>query len=172
MIRLIKIILFAFCLVVSSGAKCQKKEQTHLSPQKTAILSAAMPGLGQVYNKKYWKVPIIYAGLLTSAYYVKDNHQQYKMYKSAYLTRVDNDPNTTDEFVGKYSNSNLIELKDFYRRNREISALFLVGTYILNIVDASVDAHLFYYDISEDISLNIIPFSELEANGFSLQLNF
>ena len=73
--------------------------------------------------------------------------------------------------MGEYSSGDLIILKDFYRRNREISILCLVGTYILNIVDASVDAHLFYYDISEDISLNITPTSTKEFSGISLTLN-
>ena len=134
-------------------------------------MSAALPGLGQSYNKKYWKVPIIYAGLLTSAYYINDNNNRYKQYKEAYIIRMDNNPNTTDNYVGEYSSGDLLILKDFYRRNREISILCFVGTYILNIVDASVDAHLFDYDISDDISLHITPTSTTDFNGLTLSLN-
>ena len=129
-----------------------------------------MPGLGQIYNKKYWKIPIIYAGLLTSAYYINDNNVQYKLYKDAYLKRLDNNPEN-DDFVGEYSSGDLLILKDFYRRNREISILCFVGTYIINVLDASVDAHLFDYDISEDISLQITPTSTANFNGLSLILN-
>ena len=134
-------------------------------------MSAALPGLGQIYNKKYWKVPIIYAGLLTSAYYINDNNNRYKQYKEAYIIRMDNNPNTTDNYVGEYSSGDLLILKDFYRRNREISILCFVGTYIVNVVDASVDAHLFYYDISDDISLYITPTSTTKFNGLTLSLN-
>ena len=92
------------------------------------------------------------------------------MYKDAYLKRLDNNPDN-DDFVGEYSSGDLLILKDFYRRNREVSILCFVGTYIINVLDASVDAHLFDYDISEDISLQITPTSTANFNGLSLTLN-
>ena len=165
-----KIFLFIFCFSLISFANAQDLTEPIKSPRKAAILSSALPGLGQIYNKKYWKVPIIYAGLLTSAYYINDNNVQYKRHKNAYLRRLDNNPNN-DEFVGKYSSGDLLILKDFYRRNREISILCFVGTYIINVLDASVDAHLFDYNISEDISLQITPTSTADFNGLSLTLN-
>ena len=165
-----KIFLFIFCFSLISFANAQDLTEPIKSPRKAAILSSALPGLGQIYNKKYWKVPIIYAGLLTSAYYINDNNIQYKRYKNAYLKRLDNNPNN-DDFVGKYSSGDLLILKDFYRRNREISILCFVGTYIINVLDASVDSHLFDYDISEDISLQIKPTSTANLNGLSLTLN-
>jgi len=165
-----KIFLFIFCFSLIYFANAQNLTEPIKSPRKAAILSSALPGLGQIYNKKYWKVPIIYAGLLTSAYYINDNNIQYKRYKNAYLKRLDNNPNN-DDFVGKYSSGDLLILKDFYRRNREISILCFVGTYIINVLDASVDSHLFDYDISEDISLQIKPTSTANLNGLSLTLN-
>ena len=159
------------CLTFFSELKAQDLSKAVQSPKKAALLSTTLPGLGQIYNKKYWKVPIIYAGLFTSVYYINDNHQQYKNYKDAYLIRIDSDPNTIDDFAGQYSSNDLIILKDFYKRNREISILCFVGTYIINIIDASVDSHLFYYDISEDISLNITPNATKEFSGISLTLN-
>ena len=165
-----KICLFIFCFSVISFANAQDLTGPIKSPRKAAILSSTLPGLGQIYNKKYWKVPIIYAGLLTSAYYINDNNIQYKRYKNAYLKRLDNNPDN-DDFVGEYSSGDLLILKDFYRRNREISILCFVGTYIINVLDASVDAHLFDYDISEDISLQITPTSTADFNGLSLTLN-
>ena len=139
-----KIFLFIFCFSLISFANAQDLTEPIKSPRKAAILSSALPGLGQIYNKKYWKVPIIYAGLLTSAYYINDNNIQYKRYKNAYLKRLDNNPNN-DDFVGRYSSGDLLILKDFYRRNREISILCFIGTYIINVLDASVDSHLFDY---------------------------
>ena len=165
-----KICLFIFCFSVISFANAQDLTEPIRSPRKAAILSSTLPGLGQIYNKKYWKIPIIYAGLLTSAYYINDNNVQYKLYKDAYLKRLDNNPEN-DDFVGEYSSGDLLILKDFYRRNREVSILCFVGTYIINILDASVDAHLFDYDISEDISLQITPTSTADFNGLSLTLN-
>ena len=165
-----KICLFIFCFSVIYFANSQDLTEPIKSPGKAAILSSTLPGLGQIYNKKYWKVPIIYAGLLTSAYYINDNNIQYKRYKDAYLKRLDNNPDN-DDFVGEYSSGDLLILKDFYRRNREISILCFVGTYIINVLDASVDAHLFDYDISEDISLQITPTSTADFNGLSLTLN-
>lgn len=166
----LKIFLFIFCLSFIDEVKAQDASYPIKSPKKAALLSL-IPGAGQVYNKKYWKVPIIYTGLITSAYFINDNHHQYKAYKKAYLIRIDNDPNTTDEYVGQYSSNDLTVLKDFYRRNREISILCFVGVYILNIVDASVDAHLFDYDISENMSLNVSPLSTKDFSGISLTLN-
>lgn len=166
----LKIFLFIFCFFFINKVNAQDISKPIKSPKKAALLSL-IPGAGQVYNKKYWKVPIIYASLITSAYYINDNHNQYKTYKKAYLIRIDNDPNTTDEYVGQYNSNDLIILKDFYRRNREISILCFVGVYILNIVDASVGAHLFDYDISENISLNVSPLSTKDFSGISLTLN-
>ena len=165
-----KIFLFFFCFFLISFAHAQDLTEPIQSPRKAAILSATLPGLGQVYNKKYWKIPIIYAGLLTSVYYINDNNVEYKRYKDAYLRRLDNNPDN-DDFVGEYSSGDLLILKDFYRRNREVSILCFIGTYIINVLDASVDAHLFDYDISEDISLQITPTSTANFNGLSLTLN-
>ena len=165
-----KIFLFIFCFFLISFANAQDLTEPIQSPRKAAILSSTLPGLGQIYNKKYWKIPIIYAGLLTSAYYINNNNVQYKLYKDAYLKRLDNNPDN-DDFVGEYSSGDLLILKDFYRRNREVSILCFVGTYIINVLDASVDAHLFDYDISEDISLQMTPTSTANFNGLSLTLN-
>ena len=165
-----KIFLFFFCFFLISFANAQDLTEPIQSPRKAAILSATLPGLGQVYNKKYWKIPIIYAGLLTSVYYINDNNIEYKRYKDAYLRRLDNNPDN-DDFVGEYSSGDLLILKDFYRRNREVSILCFIGTYIINVLDASVDAHLFDYDISEDISFQITPTSTANFNGLSLTLN-
>ena len=111
-----------------------------------------LPGAGQIYTKKYWKVPIIYSALVTSGYFIIDNNKKYKKYRDTYLDRnngiIDN---------LNYSNSELITLKDYYKRNREISIMLFSLSYILNIIDASVNAHLFQYEIGENISFKIDP---------------
>ena len=110
------------------------------------------PGAGQIYTKKYWKVPIIYSALITSGYFIMDNNKKYKKYRDTYLDRnngiIDN---------LNYSNSELITLKDYYKRNREISIMLFSLSYILNIIDASVNAHLFQYEIDENISFKLDP---------------
>ncbi len=140
-------------------------------PRKAGLYSAIIPGAGQLYTKKYWKIPIIYAGLITSAYYMKESNNSYQLYRETYLNRISG--NNSDVFQGQYSDTDLITLTNYYRRNREISILCFLGTYILNIVDASVSAHLFNYDISDDLSLHIQPiyFSKENTTGIALSFN-
>ncbi len=163
----LKKILIAFFVGFSFTTSAQ--EYGEKIPKKAGLYSAILPGSGQVYTKKYWKVPVIYGGLITSAYYINESNDLYQLYKSTYLNRLDGD--FTDNL--NYSDSDLRTLTEHYRRNREVSALLFTLTYILNIVDASVNAHLFDYDVSEDLSLHIQPvyFSKENASGFSLSFN-
>ena len=163
----LKKIFLALFIIVSATSSAQ--EYGDKIPKKAALYSAILPGAGQVYTKKYWKVPVIYGGLITSAYYINQSNDLYQLYKSTYLNRLDGDFNDNLN----YSDSDLRTLTEHYRRNREVSALLFTLTYILNIVDASVNAHLFDYDVSEDLSLHIQPvyFSKENASGFSLFFN-
>lgn len=133
------------------------KEKKKHSPFKATIMSTALPGLGQVYNGKWWKVPIIYGGFGGLIYSSVFNDLKFQTYRNAYLIRVDEDPDTSDEFEGVYSDANLRELIDFYQRNRDISLIFTGVLYALNIIDASVDAHLKDFDVSDDLSMKIRP---------------
>jgi hypothetical protein len=143
------------------------------SPAKASIYSALLPGLGQVYNRKIWKVPIIYAGFATLGYFIVDNNSEYQRFKNAYKALTDDNPLTIDEFNGQRSADELLFYKDQYRRWRDISLIITVVTYALNIVDANVDAHFFNYDISPDLSMNINPFIDLQGNtGLSLRIGF
>jgi len=166
-LSVLKKIFLALFIIVSATSSAQ--EYGDKIPKKAALYSAILPGAGQVYTKKYWKVPVIYGGLITSAYYINESNDLYQLYKSTYLNRLDGD--FTDNL--NYSDSDLRTLTEHYRRNREVSALLFTLTYILNIVDASVNAHLFDYDVSEDLSLHIQPvyFSKENASGFSLFFN-
>lgn len=152
-------------------------EQLH-SPKKASIYSAILPGLGQAYNKKYWKIPIIYVGFGAFIYFVDWNNSRYTLSKNAYkdlsvVTGFDKDaflskysklPSLADPRIN-YNNSVdkqsvlefLTKYQDYYRRNRDLLIISTAAFYALNIIDASVDAHLFYFDISDDLSLNWRP---------------
>jgi len=163
-----KFILYLI-LLISVPTKAQ--ENIKKNPKKAAFYSAIIPGSGQFYTKKYWKIPIIYAGFITSAYYANESYNSYKEYKNAYILRTDNNPNTNDNF-NNYTNENLVTLTEYYRRNTEISVLFFGLTYILNILDASVSAHLFEYNITEDISIHLQPLLlQKETKLLSLSIN-
>ena len=148
----------------------QAQNYIQKSPKKAGIYSAIIPGVGQVYTKKYWTIPIIYTGLITSAYYIKENHNLYSLYKKTYLDREKGQNN--DSFTDIYNNNELVNLTEQHKRNRDISVLLFSLTYILNIIDASVHAHLFNYDVNENISLNIIPTyrSENHIEGVTLSI--
>lgn len=124
------------------------------SPGKAALYSTLLPGLGQVYNRKIWKVPIVYAALGTTVYFIDYNHGLYRTYLDAFYQRIDS--NQTDQF-GQYSERQLIELQNFYRKYRDLSIIIGAVMYGLQVLDAYVDAHLFYYDISDKLSLQWEP---------------
>lgn len=141
-------------------------------------MSAILPGLGQVYNHKYWKVPIVYAGLGTAVYFINYNRQNYLDLKRAYVR----DTNTTDGDVSEYFERGvtLEQIRngaDQYRTWMEYSYLAFFAVYALQIVDATVDAHLFYFDVSDDLSMRFQPTLQYAGtrepiHGLALQLTF
>lgn len=139
-------------------------------PQRALWLSFVIPGGGQIYNRKYWKLPIFYGGFLGCAYAFTWNQQMYMDYSQAYLDIMDDNPNTNsyvDMFPPSYDiESNISRFqtifknrKDRYRRWRDLSAFCFIGVYALSIIDAYVDAHLSFFDISPDLSLQWGPTS-------------
>jgi hypothetical protein len=132
-------------------------QKKYHSPKKAALFSAVLPGAGQVYNKKWWKVPVIYAGAGALAYSFQFNQKKYITYRTAYKYRIDDDASTVDDYVGKYSDDNLNTLQKYYHRYRDLTIIGFAALYTLNIIDASVDAHLFTFDVSDDLSLNLHP---------------
>lgn len=134
-------------------------------PARASMLSATLPGLGQIYNKRYWKVPIIYAGFGALAYFVNHNSNEYQKYRSSYLARVDGNPNTTDEFP-LHSTDVLQRAMNFYRRNLEVTYLLAAALYLLNILDANVDAHLMDFDVGENLSMRM---SGISTTGYPSQ---
>ncbi|MEO6173563.1 MAG: DUF5683 domain-containing protein [Flavobacterium circumlabens] len=120
-----------------------------LTPAKAAFYSAILPGLGQAYNKKYWKIPLVYGAIGTSLYFYLDNNKKYNNYRDAYKKRLEGLP---DDYAF-LDDSRLIAGQKFYQRNRDLSALFVVGFYVLNIIDANVDAALIQFNVNERLSL-------------------
>lgn len=156
----------------SSESPLNESEKLH-SPHKASVYSAILPGLGQAYNKKYWKIPIVYAGIGTLTYFAIVNRKEYLLAKEAFIYVSNEEEYPTDnKYVGKYEANDLITIRDYYRRNTEVSWIFMGLWYVLNIVDATVDAHLFYYDISDELSVSISqPESEINISAPLLQGN-
>jgi len=135
-------------LVVKDTTKLQEIDP--LTPAKAAFYSAILPGLGQAYNKKYWKIPLVYGAIGTSLYFYIDNNKKYHNYRDAYKRRLEGYNNDEYQFL---DDSRLIAGQKFYQRNRDLSALFVVGFYVLNIIDANVDAALIQFNVNERLSL-------------------
>ena len=135
-------------LVVKDTTKLEEIDP--LTPAKAAFYSAILPGLGQAYNKKYWKIPLVYGAIGTSLYFYIDNNKKYHDYRDAYKRRLEGYNDDDYQFLDE---SRLIAGQKFYQRNRDLSALFVVGFYVLNIIDANVDAALIQFNVNERLSL-------------------
>jgi hypothetical protein len=160
------------------------------SPHKATFYSAILPGLGQAYNKKYWKIPIVYAFIGATAYAIHLNSKYYIIYKNAYRDFLIRDPGNksyadvippilTIEQVetqhAQWFERALENKREYYRRYRDLSYIIMVGVYVLNMVDASVDAHFYNFDVSDDLSMEIRPVlmeqNPVSGNKMGLQLS-
>lgn len=135
-----------------------------LTPAKAAFFSAVLPGLGQAYNKKYWKIPLVYGALGTSIYFYVDNNKKYHQYRDAYKSRLEG--YFTDD-LAFLDNNRLIAGQKFYQRNRDLSALVTLAFYALNILDANVDAALIQFNVDENLSVRPV----LYPNDVTLKTN-
>jgi Family of unknown function (DUF5683) len=131
------------------------KHRPH-SPRAAMLFSACVPGLGQAYNKKYWKIPLVYASLGSTLYFFKYNNKFYKEFKQAYINKIDTSINTVDLYP-KNDASWLLEQEKSFRKYRDLNVILATLFYTLNIVDAYVDAQLMDFDVSDNLSLNIAP---------------
>lgn len=148
-------------------------------PARASLYSAMLPGLGQIYNGDYWKLPIVYGGLITTGYFISSNNSQFQRYKMMYYETS----NPDSPLYQKYNPETMKYYKDSYRRFRDYSVLAGIAVYVLNIIDANVFAHLQDFDISEDLSATFVPGVVMPLNpnftantnpaiGFRLSLNF
>lgn len=136
--------------VIITKDTIKKDEINPLTPAKAAFYSAILPGLGQAYNKKYWKIPIVYGAIGTSLYFYLDSNKKYHSYRDAYKRRL---AGFTDDQYSFLDESRLVAAQKFYQRNRDLSLFISVAFYILNIVDANVDAHLLQFNVTDKLSL-------------------
>lgn len=169
---------------IDSTAPGKKTKKVNVySPRKAAIRSAILPGWGQIYNKKYWKLPIVYGAIGITGYIFVDNINTYREYRSAYTIRYKAalpapDTDSTGyadlkEIYKKISPESIRAARDQFRQYIDYSVLFFLLFWGLNVVDASVDAHLKSFDVSPDLTFNIKPcYSEMAGTtGLSLVLN-
>ena len=184
-IPLIIPVVVLFMLLYAPVTQAQEIAQDTITTQvhsahKATIYSLVLPGLGQAYNRKYWKIPIIYAGFGALAYNISINSKEMNKFTDAYRYRMRNDTTpTNNDYVARYTDVNdLLRGRDFYRRRVELSVIFTAALYLLNAVDAAVDAHFFDYDVSENLTLNIQPIIiktpeyPKGTGGLSLRMNF
>ena len=186
-------VLIVLCLVVMTRLGfAQEQPETRMkvvsdtaeyhSAKKATIYSAILPGLGQAYNKKYWKIPIIYAGFGTLIYFINLNGKEYRKFREAYniVATGDSANFVNNEYVVRY-NANLTQLQEgrnYYRRNLELNYILSGLLYILQIVDASVDANLYNFDVSDDLSIGFDPvrsqhiFRPAPSLGLTLRMKF
>lgn len=144
---------YSFQLHASDSGNDSLTAASKKRANKAALMSAIVPGLGQVYNKKYWKLPIIYGGSAVLIYFISENNKEYKKFRQAIIYRNDKDSSTVDDFP-RFTNEDLSVRKNYYRRNRDLSYIFTGLLYTLNILDAYVDSQLMNFDISDNLSLH------------------
>lgn len=165
---------------VTAKDSIAEEEYLPLKPAKVAFYSAVLPGLGQAYNKDYWKIPIVYAALGTGVGIAVHNHTEFQRYRSAYKDRI---AGRIDEFTTVaedgtqtqvFSADALLRAQTQFRRNKELSILISAGIYILQIVEANVKAHLAQFNVDDRLTLN--PYYDLDrysaTNSFGAGLTF
>lgn len=149
----------------SLNSKVSKKNQINpLAPAKAAFYSALLPGLGQAYNKKYWKIPLVYGALATSIYSYSHSNTKYHQFRDAYKRRLEG---FTDDDLSYLDNARLISGQKFYQRNRDLSIIITAGIYILNIIDANVDAHLIQFNVNDKLTFG----PDIQQNDLNYQQN-
>ncbi len=143
-------------LVINEGVEIFT-EISALNPNRAAIYSAALPGLGQVYNGQYWKVPIIYGGFLILGHYIRQNDRLYQSFQSALFAINDNNPDTVSELPDQFTDAVIRRQADRYRRDRDYLMIITGLFYLLNIADAHISAHLHEFTINKDLSIDLTP---------------
>jgi len=138
------------------------------SPRRALLLSTFLPGAGQIYNKKYWKAPLIWGGFVALGFSLDFNIFAYRTYRTAYIARTDNDVLTTDTTFGILTDAQVLSNTKFYHRKVNLTFVGFALLYTANLIDAYVDGHLFQFDVGEDIAIHWNPsFYDLSARSFS-----
>ncbi len=153
----------------------ERIKKDYLTPSKAAFYSAILPGLGQIHTRRYWTLPIIYGGLATAGYFYKTQSDAYYTYRTAYKQRIRGD--FSDQYSNRIAlNSQILEGMKFHKTNRDLAFLWLVGGYLLNVLDANVGAHLLQFNVDQDLAFK--PYFNQDniyadpAVGIAFQLKF
>lgn len=154
---------------VDTAAK--KKLPFEPNAKKAGMYSSILPGLGQAYNRQYWKIPLVYAVLGTAGYFIGFNYTKYKTYRQAYIYAIDGDPATVGEFPLQDA-ADLQRLQNDYKKDLDVIVLLTSVGYALQIMDAVASAHLKNFDISRDISMQMKPMVQSNFIGVALVMNF
>jgi hypothetical protein len=152
---IIFILHFSFSIFHCNAQTDSVKVKKH-NPKIAASL-AVIPGAGQIYNKKYWKLPIVYGGLGATAFLIYFYQEQTSIYRKEYVARANKDTVSFNPSMRNIGDANVLEYRNYYRRNMEICVAACAIIYALSILDACVDAHLFCYDISDNLAVGIRP---------------
>ena len=161
---------------------------------KATMMAVSFPGLGQIYNRKYWKIPVVYIGFGALVYSAGFNSRSYTLYLNAYQDFTDEiketnsylrvlapgvDPETFDSSTVSYYKDGMLRMVDYYKRYRDLSYIGIAGWYLISILDANVDASLFNYDISNNLDITLVPIQMSLPGGFlgaglgmNLKINF
>ena len=126
-------------------------------PRRAALKSAMLPGLGQIYNKRWWKVPLVYGGFVGIGLVFEFNQRYYQIFLKEAQYRQENPGKKENPLFTPYTTEGIINIKDSYRRDRDLSVLAGLGFYAITIIDAYVDAKFFMFDISNDLTLQVNP---------------
>ena len=148
----------------------KRKKAWEPIPKKAGMYSAIVPGLGQVYNRQYWKVPVVYGVLGVAGYFINFNLHEYQKFRKAYINSLD--ASTANDDFPQYSPDELLRLQNQWRKNADILVLLTSLGYTLQIMDAVASAHLRNFDISPDISMQMKPVLQPNYVGFGLVMNF
>ena len=164
-------------IVAPDTVKVDYSNSAIKNPKTATLLSAMLPGAGQVYNGKPWKVPIIYAGFAANIYFIDFNNRRYELFKEA-LAIFDEDPKDPEQPFPSLNRDGLVRNVNYWKRNRDLNYFLFIGIYALNIIDANVDAHLSAFDVSDDLTFRFEPsYESISAGGsnvvgLSLKINF
>ncbi len=155
-------------LYLNASALQKTNEINILAPAKAAFYSAVLPGLGQAYNKQYWKIPLVYAALGSGAYFYLQNDSYYQSFRQAYFNRINGLP---DEYP-QYSEDVLITAQQYYRRQRDTALILTILAYALNIIDANVSAHLKQWNVNDDLSFKAMQLPAAQIKGIGLGMTW
>lgn len=145
-----------------------KKQPFQPVPKKSALYSAILPGLGQLYNRQYWKIPVIYAGMAAAGYFIVDNTNSYRKYRKIYIARLQNDFSDGSP----YSTAEVKLLQDTYKKYLDMTVLLTALGYTIQVLDAVTFAHLKNFDVSKDISMRMSPVVTPGGIGLGLVVQF